>query len=198
MPSAPPGTCPICDYDLRGLPPAHRCPECNFAYDEFTRIWRWRNPTWARLKLALLAAILGGSVTVMFVFRTGWLGTFNVCCYGAVLAVYIVDALRLHPRRAFLAITPAGVLIRGTSTSTTRVEHQPWKDVGPFHIEERCLDVGLTDDLESDAGSFLNSYALKRFLTTPADAEEFAAALAAARARYTPESSPLTAQETSP
>ncbi len=31
--------CPICRYDLTGLPKNHRCPECGFEYDETMRVW---------------------------------------------------------------------------------------------------------------------------------------------------------------
>jgi hypothetical protein len=33
-------TCPVCQYDLAGLPRAHRCPECGFEYDEHTVLLR--------------------------------------------------------------------------------------------------------------------------------------------------------------
>lgn len=40
--------CPVCRYDLRGLPKDHRCPECGFAYDESTQVWRMPViPRWA-------------------------------------------------------------------------------------------------------------------------------------------------------
>ncbi len=32
--------CPACDYDLRGLPIDHRCPECGFYFDNNTHVWR--------------------------------------------------------------------------------------------------------------------------------------------------------------
>ena len=34
--------CPVCLYDLTGLPSNHRCPECGFEYDETTRVWWMR------------------------------------------------------------------------------------------------------------------------------------------------------------
>lgn len=36
--------CPTCEYDLRGLPASHNCPECGFAYDESFRMWLGRKP----------------------------------------------------------------------------------------------------------------------------------------------------------
>lgn len=34
----PLNNCPICNYDLIGLPKNHRCPECGFEYDEGTLV----------------------------------------------------------------------------------------------------------------------------------------------------------------
>lgn len=31
--------CPVCKYDLTGLPTDHRCPECGFEYEESMRLW---------------------------------------------------------------------------------------------------------------------------------------------------------------
>ncbi len=38
--SKPLTRCPVCRYDLRGLPAEHRCPECGMAYDSTVQIWR--------------------------------------------------------------------------------------------------------------------------------------------------------------
>ncbi len=44
--------CPACGYDIEGLPPRHRCPECGFVYDERMFLLEgWRLPgrrTWLR------------------------------------------------------------------------------------------------------------------------------------------------------
>lgn len=31
--------CPVCRYDLKGLPANHNCPECGFTYDDTMQIW---------------------------------------------------------------------------------------------------------------------------------------------------------------
>ena len=57
--------CPVCNYHLTGLPARHRCPECGFAFDEHTRVWRsegfGRFAGWvtAMCVFALLAALHG-------------------------------------------------------------------------------------------------------------------------------------------
>ncbi len=36
--------CPVCRYNLTGLPKNHTCPECGFEYDEQMRVWVLKNP----------------------------------------------------------------------------------------------------------------------------------------------------------
>ena len=47
--------CPACAYDIDGLPPRHRCPECGFVYDERMFLLEgWRLPgrrTWLRMMI---------------------------------------------------------------------------------------------------------------------------------------------------
>jgi hypothetical protein len=40
--------CPVCRYDLTGLPKNHRCPECGFEYDETMVVWNTRASGWTR------------------------------------------------------------------------------------------------------------------------------------------------------
>jgi hypothetical protein len=193
MPSAPPGNCPVCDYGLRGLPPAHRCPECDVACDEFTRIWRRPHPNRVYLTVAAQTFALGAYVALLLVFRTGW----DMVCGAGIAAVALIlrisSAFRLRPRRAFLAVAPAGVFIRNDSQPMRHFDHFEWDEVGPFHPDTRSFEFGPNDDPQLNATSppdvapFVESYLLDAFLKSDADAAEFAATLAAARARYAPE-----------
>lgn len=66
--------CPVCRYDLTGLPKNHRCPECGFEYDETMRVWR---PPANRIRkimssvfLAVLVIFLWLFAMAIFVFGT--------------------------------------------------------------------------------------------------------------------------------
>ena len=57
--------CPVCRYDLTGLPTNHRCPECGFEYDETMRIWTaYGVPTWRWIIWVSLAVMLGAFSTL--------------------------------------------------------------------------------------------------------------------------------------
>lgn len=55
MPESSLTECLRCGYDLTGLPPAHRCPECGQPYDASTRVWRPRSP---RMRYVVLLAVI--------------------------------------------------------------------------------------------------------------------------------------------
>lgn len=40
--------CPVCRYDLTGLPKNHRCPECGFEYNETMMVWLTRASGWTK------------------------------------------------------------------------------------------------------------------------------------------------------
>lgn len=50
--------CPVCRYDLTGLPKNHTCPECGFEYDESMRIWYMRQPPWWFTPLTLTLVLV--------------------------------------------------------------------------------------------------------------------------------------------
>lgn len=58
MPESPQTECLNCGYNLTGLPPEHRCPECGQAYDASARVWRPRHPRMRYLGLLGVAPVI--------------------------------------------------------------------------------------------------------------------------------------------
>jgi hypothetical protein len=66
-PSGEPLTkCPICRYDLTGLPASHRCPECGFEYDETTVVWYAPRDWWTAACLWGIFLFLAVGIAVDF------------------------------------------------------------------------------------------------------------------------------------
>ena len=95
--------CPACGYDIDGLPPRHRCPECGFVYDERMFLLEgWRLPgrrAWLRSMIlyAPIAFIVLGALRYEF----GWsLRTLLaiVATAGAVLTLAYLVAWRRGDR----------------------------------------------------------------------------------------------------
>jgi len=60
--------CPVCKYDLTGLPKNHRCPECGFEYDETMLVWYARRPSWWGAIVWLFVLGLMGFIPLGIVF----------------------------------------------------------------------------------------------------------------------------------
>lgn len=61
-----PTHCPVCRYDLTGLPKNYTCPECGFEYDETMRVWFMPViPRWVLFLAGVLIA-LALSATAQF------------------------------------------------------------------------------------------------------------------------------------
>ena len=81
--------CPVCRYDLRGLPAEHRCPECGLGIDDSMRTWRLGKPSrfvWAVtvgnkfvLYYALIECLFGRGPGFLFEVAP------MVLCVGALL-----------------------------------------------------------------------------------------------------------------
>ena len=139
MPQADLSQCPECAYDLRGLPPPHRCPECGFEYDEFTRVWKPRRP--ARLYLTLLGS--AGFVWLWIIPGVGSKGWTDIAwlfagaLWAIALAYQICRCFVSNRRGRYIAIVPGGIRIRTIGESKLI----PWTSVrgvmtqnGPIHI----------------------------------------------------------------
>ncbi len=111
------GRCPSCAYSLKGLPGAHKCPECGLGYDERSTVWRARVPkaTWMGL-----LGFLGGAPTVFQILLNGpmekrevfpWSYMFVVLYVGAFIGL-LVYILRITRRGLPVAATADGVVLR--------------------------------------------------------------------------------------
>ncbi len=134
--------CPACFYELAGLPRRHRCPECEFEYDETTSlVWIWgkdeepgvlnfAGPVMAILLGALLfplflvAGIVTGDWFALFMASFFGLGTF-----GALLGlVKMIRNVRLREQSRTtdaLVIAPGGYMV----VSDQRGQWVVWKKV---------------------------------------------------------------------
>ncbi len=113
--------CPECDYDLRGLPYAHSCPECGFEYDEKIfdlQVWLAGSSASRRFdSLAYLVLVL--AFGWLFVFRRAWiLSHFLVVMMAGFVAFGVAEVLtrffsnRQKHGNAKILCTPDGLSLR--------------------------------------------------------------------------------------
>jgi hypothetical protein len=120
--------CPVCRYDLTGLPAKHRCPECGFIYDATTRIWRYADP--------LLPAALGGASCVVPLGASSLskinpamqLGSWDWTLFLVPVAFLLYwFALTIEvPRNAFVAVSNFGLTFR---KPFGRVQSARWSEI---------------------------------------------------------------------
>lgn len=102
--------CPACGYDIVGLPPRHRCPECGFVYDERMFLLEgWRLPgrrAWLR------SMILYGPIAFIALgvlrYEFGWSRRallMIAATAGAVLALAYLVAWRRGDRSGRRALS---------------------------------------------------------------------------------------------
>jgi hypothetical protein len=113
-------TCPVDGYDLAGLPPEHRCPECGFRFDGSTRVWRVDHP-WrvtvlpTMLLLALLAGVTANALGMAVSFQGPDRSMLRLGVSGAVTVAwgwYACRAWFMARSGLFLATSPDGIVMR--------------------------------------------------------------------------------------
>ena len=120
--------CPQCDYDLTGLPEAHSCPECGFAYDAFTRTWRVASDSRRASSFFYWIIMIGALTFVSLNVRrqiTG--GKIAVDISDIFVLVGYGLALFLWRPQLIIALGPSGIyrkrlLSRGQLISWNRVQ----------------------------------------------------------------------------
>jgi len=120
--------CPVCDYSLRGLPAAHRCPECGFRYDEHTTVWR---PTSFRKHFGTLLVVVAVFVIPVAILKMAlssprvrgfWVDAEMAIVWTTLLTVGIA-VFRKGP---FVAVAPDGLFMR---LHWFGIQYLPWADV---------------------------------------------------------------------
>lgn len=120
--------CPVCRYDLTGLPKNHRCPECGFEYDETMRVWLGhRLPVWAWI---LPAAYSLSAVAFAFLLlsrspRLSMLGHWEMARYTLFAVLWIV-VLRVRRSRVFIIVGKGGLCWRSIFG---KIRQKRWPDI---------------------------------------------------------------------
>lgn len=142
LPIAKLGKCPVCRYSLQGLPAAHRCPECGFAYDENTTVWRPLKPRaifWGLGSFGgcsfLAAQIIRGAGSFAPLLLVAWIG----------LGLYLSwRCYSIYMRGQFLAVGPDGLHYRLQTMKTCFLAWDRIAGISPQRYDKLC-QVTLKD-----------------------------------------------------
>ena len=175
-------SCPMCRYDLTGLPCPHLCPECGSPFDEFTRSWHARKP-W-KMYLGFLGSIYiltDVSVNLATGSHRGY-RTFAMIC-GLLIYYFLVvsSIIRANRRGRRVAVTPSGILVSQMKEPFV-IAWNDIVDLKPMSFKrvrvERAgaimpLDVGNIFESREEAAAFCE-YALRckaMYLSRPTEAQ---------------------------
>ena len=122
---APLTKCPICRYDLTGLPANHRCPECGFEYDETMRTWQTNDRRlWQVVLFSLVATAVMLAVEGVFGF-SGRRGLIILILSANLAAAAAVLRACLR-REYFIVLGRRGILV---VLNRRLVDFHPWPDL---------------------------------------------------------------------
>lgn len=124
--------CPVCRYNLTGLPKNHRCPECGLEYDESMRIWRPPRASMRARVSRILNSALAWSIVILAAI--GWKSrdfpsTGVILLFGAV-SLLVVAGFHAERTRCFVVVGRGGLIYkrpfrRTASTLWSHVEFDP-------------------------------------------------------------------------
>lgn len=168
--------CPICKYSLHGLPPAHRCPECGFAYDECTVVFRPARPWLAYIFVLLpilfllqmgvrpiaqmISLLTQGAVAVSAIF----------IILGGVILYYFFRIWSANKTGRFIALTRTGFTMRNFGGVVT----SPWEDVAQVALYDNYPWIGRRSSEEK--------ISLQNFVRSDRDRKTLKQAIERARA----------------
>jgi hypothetical protein len=121
--------CPVCRYDLRGLPQKHRCPECGFEYDETTYVWpRGGVQYFSLLPTVLFFTLLFSFFGILQLVRGGIRsGTDSLTVLNAALSLFgFFLWVKFWRSRPFLAVSASGIAYRMPLRAVRSI---PWNEI---------------------------------------------------------------------
>lgn len=114
--------CPVCRYDLTGLPKTHACPECGFEYDESMRTWTNRHGIWwFALHISCLLFIAFFLIVAIWNRRI-----YSLICDVAMLAM-LISVIRKSRSRRCLVMSGRGLYIQ--QIKSKKIVFYPWSDI---------------------------------------------------------------------
>ena len=108
--------CPVCRYDLTGLPRNYTCPECGFEYDEHMRVWILKNPAFVSSYIPAISFWCFMAVLFVLKFLPGDLPArlvrvSNVFLDALILYLLFLTFLTLRSY-AFVLVSPRALIYR--------------------------------------------------------------------------------------
>jgi len=145
--------CPICKYDLTGLPDQHHCPECSFEFDRNSTLIQLEPPPSRRMRwtFAFLVLLLLFNIIVLWMKNSPFLWFMLFTQPLALLGI----ALAIRPGRPVALVRPGDVqIIKRRSLrawySLEKVARAEWSFVDggvrlldAQDLEVNCIPCGL-------------------------------------------------------
>jgi hypothetical protein len=122
--------CPVCDYDLRGLPVPHRCPECGAQYDICRTRWHPTlssvDPGWIFRRFAMFCVVIIGTS----IFLPG--GSLVLGILTAIGLILVVAWIAYRIQHEYVQFESSGVIVR----SVERESKIPWRRIS--HVQRHA------------------------------------------------------------
>ncbi len=151
-------TCPIDSYSLRGLPTAHRCPECGFRYDRRMCVWPAPNlRQYLGFGIAVYALLLAGAVLSSGSMMLSGPRLIFVSILLSSCGLSLSRGWLAYRNRPFVATAPDGLILRSRGRLPRII---PWESVGEPMVrtigKRALVKVPLTDGSQAiDVSAFI-------------------------------------------